>query len=233
MIGNLGWSGGVLGGLERSERRVNTVVAVLEVAVSQGDGSAARRALADVDRADADDRDQALDLLARRAAEGSPLAVELLIETVDRWDVARSVVRGVLLDESAVDDVTQDTLITVAQAIRSFRGDAKFTTWLHRLARNRVVDYLRRARSTEPLDDHEPAGAAAHMSSLIASRHAVRQLLDELPETYRTAVVLRDVEHLPYAEVATRLGRNLNTVKSHVARGRALLAGLVERHPVE
>jgi RNA polymerase sigma-70 factor, ECF subfamily len=209
--------------------RVDTVVAVLEVAVSRGDGSAARRALGDVDRAD--DRDAALDLLARHAAGGSPLATELLIETVDRWQVARSAVRAVLLDEAAVDDVTQDTLITVAQAIRSFRGDAKFTTWLHRLARNRVVDYLRRARSTEPLGDHEPGGAAAHMSSLIASQHAVRQLLAELPETYRAAVVLRDVEHLPYAEVASRLGHNLNTVKSHVARGRALLANLVEQRP--
>ena len=66
------------------------------------------------------------------------------------------------------------------------------------------------------------------MSSLVASpRESVRQLLDELPERYRDAVTLRDVEGLPYAEVAIRLGRNLNTAKSHVARGRALLAALL------
>ena len=116
----------------------------------------------------------------------------------------------------------------VAQSIGSFRGDAKFTTWLHQLARNRAVDHLRRVRSAEPLDAHDYS-AAVRLSSMVASQLAVRQLLDELPDRYRDAVLLRDVERLPYEEVATRLGRNANTVKSHVARGRALLAGLIER----
>jgi RNA polymerase sigma-70 factor (ECF subfamily) len=116
----------------------------------------------------------------------------------------------------------------VVQAIGSFQGDAKFTTWLHQLARNRSVDHLRRVRSTTSREAVEPS-PAERMSSLVASRHAVRQLLDQLPPRYRDAVLLRDVEHLPYADVATRLGRNLNTVKAHVARGRALLAGLVDR----
>jgi RNA polymerase sigma-70 factor (ECF subfamily) len=68
------------------------------------------------------------------------------------------------------------------------------------------------------------------MSSLIASREAVRQLLDRVPEHYRDAVTLRDVEHLPYAEIAARLGRNVNTIKAQVARGRALLATMVGEH---
>ena len=75
--------------------------------------------------------------------------------------------------------------------------------------------------------ERQPGTDAARMSSLVASRAAVQQLLAELPERYRDAVTLRDVERLPYAEVATRLGRNVNTVKSHVARGRALLAALL------
>lgn len=187
----------------------------------------ARRSLDEV--GDKAGRDAALDILARHAAGGSSMAVELLIEAVDRWGVARSAVRRVILDEAAVDDVTQDTLITVAQSVGSFRGDAKFTTWLHQLARNRAVDHLRRVRSAEPLGEHDHHSEAARMSSLVASRQAVRQLLDELPEHYRDAVLLRDVERLPYTEVATRLDRNVNTVKSHVARGRALLAGLVVR----
>jgi RNA polymerase sigma-70 factor (ECF subfamily) len=187
----------------------------------------ARRSLDEV--GDKAGRDAALDILARHAAGGSPMAVELLIEAIDRWGVARSAVRRVILDEAAVDDVTQDTLITVAQSVGSFRGDAKFTTWLHQLARNRAVDHLRRVRSAEPLGEHDHHSEAARMSSLVASRQAVRQLLDELPEHYRDAVLLRDVERLPYTEVATRLDRNVNTVKSHVARGRALLAGLVVR----
>ena len=193
-----------------------------------GNASLARRQLGEL-RDDAD-HEAALDALARASAEGSQLAVELLVEAVDRFGAARRAVRRFLVDETAVDDVTQDTLITVARSITSFRGEAKFTTWLHQVARNRSVDHLRRVRAADSLDenhDPHPGTDAARMSSLVASRAAVQQLLAELPERYRDAVTLRDVEHLPYAEVATRLGRNVNTVKSHVARGRALLAALL------
>jgi RNA polymerase sigma-70 factor (ECF subfamily) len=57
---------------------------------------------------------------------------------------------------------------------------------------------------------------------------AVQQQVGRLPERYRRAVELRDVERLSYAEVAPRLGLNLDTVKSHVARGRALLATMLD-----
>ena len=207
-------------------------VATLKAAVIGDNPSLARRQLGEL--SDEADHDDALDVLARAAADGSPLAIELLIEALDRFGTARHAVRRFLVDETAVEDATQDTLVTVAQSVGSFRGEAKFTTWLHQVARNRAVDHLRRVRAADPLGDGDrepPApGTAARMSSLVASRHAVRQLLEELPDRYRDAVMLRDVENLPYAEVATRLGRNLNTAKSHVARGRALLAALlVER----
>ncbi len=209
----------------------------MEAAVAGGNASLARRQLGEL-RDDAD-HEAALDVLARNAAQGSVLALEMLVEAVDRFGAARRAVRRFLVDDSAVDDVTQDTLITVARSIGSFRGEAKFTTWLYQVARNRAVDHLRRVRSTRPLPDgagdgEGPEGlapaTAERMSSIVASRQAVQQLLAELPERYRDAVTLRDVERLPYAEVATRLGRNVNTVKSHVARGRALLAArLLER----
>jgi RNA polymerase sigma factor (sigma-70 family) len=205
---------------------MDRAVSTLEAAVVGGHASLARRALGSI--SDESEREAVLEVLAAQSATGSRLAVELLVEAVDRFGVARRAVRQFVLDEAAVADVVQDTLITVVQAIGSFQGDAKFTTWLHQLARNRSVDYLRRVRSTTSREAVEPS-PAERMSSLVASRHAVRQLLDQLPPRYRDAVLLRDVEHLPYADVATRLGRNLNTVKAHVARGRALLAGLVDR----
>lgn len=202
---------------------VHDALTALDTAVDGGNASRARRVLADIAESE---RDDALDRLARRAAAGSSLAVELLVEVVDQHGLARRAVRRYLFDDRAVDDVVQDTLVTVAQSVGSFRGEARFTTWVHRLARNRAVDHLRRARSADPLDG-EHDGAAARISSMIVSRESVRQLLADLPAHYRDAVVLRDVERLPYAEVADLLGLNLNTVKSHVARGRALLANRV------
>lgn len=197
----------------------------LTAAVLAEDGSTARRLLARSVRED--DGDGGLDELARLAGTGSGLAVELLIEAIDELGVARRAVAAFLFDEAAVQDVTQDTLIAVAGSVTSFRGDAKFTTWLHQVARRRTVDYLRRERSTERLDE-EDHGPAMRISSLVASEDAARQLVGSLPEPYRSAVYLRDVKRRPYPDVARDLDRNLNTVRSHVARGRAMLAALLE-----
>lgn len=204
---------------------VTQTAAALDEAMSACDGTRARRRLHDlVDEVGAN---EALEHVARRAAAESMLAVELLVEHLDDTGLVRRFVGGVLLDETAIDEVAQDTLVSVATAIDSFKGDAKFTTWLHRVARNRSVDYLRRQRATSPLDDDHDVGEAVRMSSMIATRETVRQLLMQLPDHYRQAVTLRDVEGLSYEDVAARLDRNVNTVKSHVARGRAFVAALV------
>jgi DNA-directed RNA polymerase specialized sigma24 family protein len=65
---------------------------------------------------------------------------------------------------------------------------------------------------------------------VVATSPAARQLLGELPERYRDAVLLHDVERLPTDEIVTRLGRSPKAVHSHVARGRALLAARLVRH---
>lgn len=188
-------------------------------ALDEGDGTTARTALQGVPATD----EAVLQELALRAAAGSDVATELLLERLDDSGVVRRFARAALFDDAAIDDVSQDTLISVASSIGSFRGDAKITTWVHRIVRNRVVDHLRRQRATAPLppDDLAPA---ARISSMIATRATVREVLASLPELYREPVVLRDLEGLPYAEIAERLDRSLGTVKSQIARGRAMVA---------
>ena len=180
----------------------------------------ARRSLGEV--SNEAERDAALDVLARHANAGSQVGVELLIEAIDRWGVARQAVRKVLIDEASVDEVTQDTLITVARSVPTLPRQAKFSSWLHQLARSRAADHLRRVRA-----GGRHTSEAAKVSALVASRPDVQDLVASLPDRYRDAVLLRDVERLPYEEAAVRLGRNVETVRSHVARGRALLAGLL------
>ena len=193
--------------LERADRR--TAVALLTAA---GD--------------DRERRDPLLDVLALQAAAGSALATELLVETVDRLQLAHRMIHGVLVDRHAVDDVAQDTLVAIATGIHRFRGEAAFTTWLHRLARNRAVDHLRRQRATSPLPNDD-VGDAARVSSVIATQATIHDLIAQLPELYRQPLILRELDRLPYDEVAQRLGANVNTVRSHVARGRALMARLL------
>ena len=173
--------------------------------------------------ASADGTDEVLALLADRASAGSTLALEVLLETLDDSGVVRRFVRAALLDRDAVDDVSQEALISVAASVGSFRGESSVTTWVHSIVRRRVVDHLRRRRADAPLP--EDTGPLAHrMSSMIATRETVATTLAALPDLYREPVVLRDVEGLTYTEVADRLGRNLGTVKAQIARGRAMVA---------
>ena len=168
--------------------------------------------------------DEALDTLAERAPT-SRAALEMLVETLDASGVVHRFVGSMLLDRDAIDDVAQDTLISVVQSIASYRGGGRFTSWVHPIARRRVADHLRRGRETTTLD--ERLLPAARMSSMIATRASVQQALANLPELYRIPVVLRDVHGLTYAEVAERTGRSLGTVKSQVSRGRAMVAGML------
>ena len=197
----------------------------LSAALAADDRRAAWQVL-EATRADRDQRDVALNIVAAVAADGSELATELLVEMVDKLRLAHRGVARMLVDEDAIDDVAQDTLVAVASNISSFRGDAKFTTWLINIARNRAVDHLRRSKATEPLEEND-MGDAQRISSIIATQETARNLVARLDNPYRDAVILRDLERLTYAEASERQGVTVNTMKSRVARGRAHLARML------
>lgn len=207
---------------EGGDRGAQERLAVLAAALA-GD----RRAQSSIaDAVGRDDDGHLIDAIAHAAAEGDPTALDLLLAAVDDSPRTRAPIRRLLIDADAVDDVVQDVLIAVAERIGSFRSEARFTTWLHQVARNKTIDHLRRQRDAASLDDHRTElSDGERISSLIASRSTIRTALDELPERYRTAVTWRDLEHLSYDEIAIRAGIPTNTAKTHVARGRALLAG--------
>ncbi|WP_256842768.1 RNA polymerase sigma factor [Ornithinimicrobium cryptoxanthini] len=188
-------------------------------ALHASDGTAARSLLREIPATD----DDSLQELAVAAANGSELGTTLLVERLDESGILHRFARGALFDEGAIDDVVQDSLISVATGISSFRGTAKVTSWVHRIVRNRVVDHLRRQRATAPLPE-EDLGPGQRISSLIATRATVQDALAALPDLYRESVTMRDLEGRPYAEIAERLDRSLGTVKSQVSRGRALVA---------
>jgi RNA polymerase sigma-70 factor, ECF subfamily len=196
-----------------------------------------RTALRDVPRGDNATLAELLDPLALAAAAGTPDALELLVWAVDELGLARPAIRRLLVDDGDVDEVAQDVLIAVAETVRGYRGDARFTTWLHQVARFKAIAHLRRKRPTVPFPadgaDGAPAGGvggaggvgdAQRISSMIATRTSIDEILEGLPPEYRDPVVLRDIEELPYDEVAARLHLNVNTAKTRVARGRALVA---------
>jgi RNA polymerase sigma-70 factor (ECF subfamily) len=169
-----------------------------------------------------------LNNLAFDAASGSPEALDTLLQVVDDHRLANAIVRRFILNEELVDEATQDTLIAVAESIHKFRSESKFTTWLYSIARNIAIGHLRRINPDVSLDTAEnSAGASRRLSSVVAERAAIQQAVEQLPAHYRDTVMLRDVERRTYEEIATELGIELNTVRSRLARGRAMLAAAI------
>jgi len=164
-----------------------------------------------------------IDAVAARAADGDVGALEDLIWAIDELRLSRPAVRRLVVNDADAEEVEQDVLVAVAETVGSFRNDARFTTWLHAVARNKAIAHLRRRKDAVALGEQKP-GDAARISSMIATRTALDGAIQALPILYREAVVLRDVGQCPYQEVAERLGLNVNTAKARVARGRALVA---------
>lgn len=205
----------------------------LDDALRVGDAPAAAEVVTEL--VGVGEADVALAALARRvAADGDGVeraTLELLVETLDASGVIHRLAGSMLLDRSAVDDVVQESLISVVQSVGSYRGDSAFTTWVHPIVKRRVADHLRRRRDASPLG--EELLPSARMSSMIATRATVRRSLEQLPEIYRVPVTLRDLESMPYAEIAEQLARSVGTVKSQVSRGRAMVAGMLHEGPTQ
>jgi RNA polymerase sigma-70 factor (ECF subfamily) len=196
--------------------------------VDNGNDRDRDRAVAAYDALDRAGRRVLLDGLAVRAAAGSSSALDVLLRLVDRHGLARSPLWSILIKPEPVEDAHQDVLIALARSVHRYRGDAAFTTWLHSVAHNIAVDHLRRIKRTLPLaadTDNEAAETEAQrLSSLVASRADLRHAVAALPDTYRDAITMADLDRATYDEIAIALDIPIGTVKSRLARGRAILA---------
>jgi len=141
-------------------------------------------------------------------------------------------------DADEAGDLTQDTFIRALKAIGGFRGDSGLKTWLFRIAvnesRNRFRWWKRRFRSQtlsldQPIGDSDNAVHETIASSTAGPEedalrrereHLLRQALLALPDAYREAVVLFDIEGFTYEQISKMLEVSLGTVKSRISRGR-------------
>ncbi|MGB5758123.1 MAG: sigma-70 family RNA polymerase sigma factor [Acidimicrobiales bacterium] len=174
-----------------------------------------------------------LDSLANSAAAGSPFSLELLLGLVTDHHLANPAISRHVQSKAVIEEVEQEVLIAIARSIHRYRGESKFTTWLYSLARNTAVSELRRQRRTTTMNEEDiDDWSQRRVSSLVAERDMVREAVFSLPPVFRETVLLRDVERLSYSEIAERQGLAINTVRSRLSRGRALLAArLPEQQP--
>lgn len=138
----------------------------------------------------------------------------------------------ILADPDDAADAAQDAFLTALRKLDQFRGEAAFTTWMHRVAVNACYDILRKRKRAPMLrsvpdgrpGDVEPGPPHPDHADEVAGSADVATALAAVPEEFRVALVLADVQDLPYEQIARILDVPLGTVKSRVHRGRLALA---------
>lgn len=172
--------------------------------------------------------------LVNRARTGDLVAFRELFQK-HRPDVTRLVFR--LMGRTAdLEDITQDVFLQVYRSLPDFRGDAKFSTWLHRVTVNVVLMARRSARSRPSLVFEEPE---AYDAELLPDEDAARRerlrafarCIDKLAEKKRTAFLLHDVEGVAAVEVATMVGAPVLTVRTRLFYARKELAEHMRDEP--
>ena len=153
------------------------------------------------------------------------------------YDRVYALCRRVAGNDADALDAAQEALIAIVRGLHRFDGRASFTTWTYRVATNACLDELRRRRRRPHvgLPEHEgvaTAGAARPaLDTGVSDRLDLDAALATLPLEFRTAVVLRDLCQLDYAEIAQVLDIPPGTVRSRIARGRAALARALGGNP--
>ncbi|MBI4907455.1 MAG: sigma-70 family RNA polymerase sigma factor [Acidobacteria bacterium] len=139
-------------------------------------------------------------------------------------------------DASAAADASQQVFLKLFSTMRSYRGDARFETWLYRIVVNVCLDSAR-ARKAQPRGESEvlervPAAHSVERQFVDAQRAAaVQHAVSALPEKLRMAILLRYFDELSYEEMAGALDCSMGTVASRLSRGHKLLAERLAAHP--
>ena|SRR5690554_5556800 len=181
----------------------------------------------------ADNDPQQLDNeLVKRVQRGDSAAFDLLVRKYQHRIAA--LIGRYVADWSECQDVAQETFIRAYRAIGSFRGDAQFYTWLHRIAVNTAKNHLVALGRRPPGADIDVADAEQFDSGVrlrdndTPEREMMRREMEQtvlravegLPEELRVAISLREVDGLSYEEIAQRMGCPVGTVRSRIFRAR-------------
>ena len=170
--------------------------------------------------------------LVARVQRGDSKAFDLLVRKYQHRIVA--LIGRYVSDWSECQDVAQEAFLRAYRAMGSFRGDAQFYTWLHRIAVNTAKNHLVAHGRRPPTDDIDVADAEQYDSGIrlrdndTPERELMRQQMEQtvmraveaLPEELRNAITLREVDGLSYEEIAARMGCPIGTVRSRIFRAR-------------
>ena len=183
-----------------------------------------------------------LDLVAETVA-GNQLSFQLLVERYQ--DRMFALVRHYTKRAVEIEDIVQDTFLKAYSRLASFQQNSSFYTWLCRIAINTALDSLKRhgRNPVQAVEDPELVGIPDRSRHATVSAPDARleqeeigaitqEVLSELPEIFRTVLILREFEDMSYQEMADLLGISIGTVESRLFRARARFRErLLQKHP--
>jgi RNA polymerase sigma-70 factor (ECF subfamily) len=168
-------------------------------------------------------------ILVRRAKDGDQLALAALCER--HADRVNRIALHVLRDPEDARDAAQESLVKLVQRVGQFRGQAQFSTWLHRLTVNTCKDVAQARwaaeRRTEPLLEDTrvaPDGDPARALQAAETRRELGRCLAELPPAQATVVTLKDAFDVSFDDISAATGLPVGTAKCYAHRGRNALA---------
>ncbi|WP_338764383.1 RNA polymerase sigma factor RpoE [Massilia sp. METH4] len=176
-------------------------------------------------------------LLVERVQAGERQAFDLLVSKYQRR--LMRLVSRIVHDPAEAEDVVQESFIKAFRALRHFRGDSAFYTWLYRIGINTAKNYLatagrRASTGTEAdADNGEATGEGEGLrdintpESMLATKQiaeTVNAAMDALPLDLRTAILLREIEGMSYEEISEIMSCPIGTVRSRIFRAREVIA---------
>ena len=178
--------------------------------------------------------------LVEEALGGNQASFQLLVERYEQRIF--NLIRHYTRNPVEIEDLAQETFLKVYRRLSSFQRQSSFYTWLYRIAVNTILDSLkRRGRSpVQTVEDLEAVPAAASGPSPSPSATLEREeiaritqeVLEDMPEIFRTVLVLREYEEMAYQDIADMLGISIGTVESRLFRARARFKErLLQKHP--
>jgi RNA polymerase sigma-70 factor (ECF subfamily) len=159
-----------------------------------------------------------------------------------------SLLARIVQDRAEAADLTQEVFVKVFRGVGNFHGESALRTWIYRIALHEASNqrrwWMRHKRQEVPIDQEltegehgtpmrladrlvDPAESPLEMAVHVENRARVEAALLQVPEPYRTTLILRDIEGFVYEDVAEMQGVNLGTVKSRLVRGRASLKAIL------
>lgn len=184
--------------------------------------------------------------LIERAANGDNESFGQLVEIYEKF-VYHTACRTLTASGCGIadaEDIAQASFLKAWRSLSAFRRDCAFSTWLYRITLNTAKDYIRShirhgtvSLSVEESENGEeceidvpvtegneiPEDALDRKETILAVRHAIEQL----PEDQKKVIILRDINELPYSDIAEMLGVEIGTVKSRINRGRQALKAIL------